>query len=159
MACLCKEKDVVLQQQWCITRSFAAAILAAAAARTNGVAMTSNATKITNAAIWYYCAASCWFVRDIWLCYVLLPTGRLDSSFLRDALQNAKQLFSLRLPQMMKYCIMRECENIHSWISIRGDLAFSHQQGIYGFKFPQKVFGDLFQRSHFFSSSSNLKTW
>jgi hypothetical protein len=26
------------------------------------------------------------------------------------------------------------CENIHSWISLSGDLAFSHQQGIYGFK-------------------------
>jgi hypothetical protein len=36
---------------------FAAAILAAAA-RTNRVAMTSSTTKITNAAIWYYCAAS-----------------------------------------------------------------------------------------------------
>ncbi len=28
------------------------------------------------------------------------------------------------------------CENIHSWISLSGDLVFSHQQGIYGFKFP-----------------------
>jgi hypothetical protein len=92
---------------------FTAAILAAAA-RTNGVAMTSSATKITNAAIWYYCAASHWLVRESWLCYVLLPTGRLDSSFFRNTLQNAKQLFSLRLPQMTKYCIMRECENIHS---------------------------------------------
>jgi hypothetical protein len=25
------------------------------------------------------------------------------------------------------------CENIHSWISLSGDLVFSHQQGIYGF--------------------------
>ncbi len=32
---------------------------------------------------------------------------------------------------MTKYCIMRECENIHSW-------AFSHQQGIYSFKFPKR---------------------
>jgi hypothetical protein len=31
-----------------------------------------------------------------------------------------------------------ECENIHSWISLSGDLVFSHQQGIYGFKFPKK---------------------
>jgi hypothetical protein len=50
---------------------FAAAILAATARtifqqRTqaaHGVAMASSATKITNAAIWYYCAASHWFVR------------------------------------------------------------------------------------------------
>jgi hypothetical protein len=108
---------------------FAAAILAAAA-RTNRVAMASSATKITNAAIWYYCAASHWFVRESWLCHMLLPTGRLDSSFFRDALQNAKKIFSLRLVQMTKYCIMRECDNIHSWISLSGDLVFSHQQGI-----------------------------
>jgi hypothetical protein len=29
---------------------------------------------------------------------------------------------------MTKYCVMRECDNIHSWISTTGDLAFSHQQ-------------------------------
>ncbi len=39
---------------------------------------------------------------------------------------------------MTKYCIMRECENIHSWISLSGDLAFSHQDVIYGFKFPKR---------------------
>jgi hypothetical protein len=116
---------------------FAAAILAATA-RTNRVAMASSATKITNAVIWYYCVAPHWFVRESWLCYVLLPIGRLDSSFFRDALQNAKQLFSLRLLQMTKYCAMREFENIHSWISLSGDLVFSHQQGIYSFKFPKR---------------------
>jgi hypothetical protein len=39
---------------------------------------------------------------------------RLDSLFslfFGDALQT-KQLFSTRLPQMTKYCVMRECENI-----------------------------------------------
>ncbi len=30
------------------------------------------------------------------------------------------------------------CDNIHSWISLSGDLAFSHQDGIYGFKFPER---------------------
>ena len=30
------------------------------------------------------------------------------------------------------------CDNIHSWISLSGDLAFSHQDGIYGFKFPKR---------------------
>jgi hypothetical protein len=123
---------------------FAAAKLAAAA-RTNGVAMTSSTTKITNAAIWYYCAASHRFVRESWLCHVLLPTGRLNSSFFRVALQHEKQLFSLRPLQMMKYCVTRECDNIHSWISLSGDLVFSHQQGIYGFEFPKR-FVEIFSR-------------
>jgi len=30
------------------------------------------------------------------------------------------------------------CENILTWISLSGDLAFSHQDGIYGFKFPKR---------------------
>ncbi len=30
------------------------------------------------------------------------------------------------------------CENIHSWISLVGDLVFSHQGEIYGFKFPKR---------------------
>ncbi len=30
------------------------------------------------------------------------------------------------------------CENIHSWIPLSGDLVFSHQQGIYGFKSPKR---------------------
>ena len=49
-------------------------------------------------------------------------------SCLGDVLQYPKQLFSLRLPPMTKYCIMRECGNIHSWISTIGDVASSHQQ-------------------------------
>jgi hypothetical protein len=49
-------------------------------------------------------------------------------SYLGDVLQYPKQFFSLRLPQMMKYCVMRECDNIHSWISTIGELASSHQQ-------------------------------
>jgi hypothetical protein len=32
----------------------------------------------------------------------------------------------------------KNCENVHSWISLSGDLVFSHQQGIYGFKFPKR---------------------
>jgi hypothetical protein len=68
-----------------------------------------------------------------------------------DVLHIAKQLFFLRLPEMMKYCGMRECENIHSWISRVGELAFSHQDGIYGFKFPKRFSGDFFLRSHSFT--------
>ncbi len=34
--------------------------------------------------------------------------------------------------------LSQSCDNIHSWISLSGDLAFSHQDGIYGFKFPKR---------------------
>jgi hypothetical protein len=61
---------------------------------------------------------------------VLLPTSRLDSLFFGDALQNAKQLFFTRLPQMMKYCIMRECENILCGYLYDGDLVFVILKGI-----------------------------
>ncbi len=71
------------------------------------------------------------------MCDVLLHIAGLDSVF-RNALQNATQLFFDRILQMTKYCVMRECENIHSRMSLSGDLVFSHQQGIYGFKFPKR---------------------
>jgi hypothetical protein len=68
---------------------------------TGGVAIKlTTTTKITNAAILYYCAASHWFVRESWMWHVLLPTSRLDSLFFGDTLQNAKQAFSVRLLQM-----------------------------------------------------------
>ncbi len=119
---------------------------AAATHLTLGVATSAN--KIANALPSYFCAASLyyvyWFMRESWLWHV---SSRLDTFFLGDTLQNAKQLFSLRLPQMTKYCVMRECDNILLWISLSGDLAFSHQNGIYGFKFPKKFLeifsGDL----------------
>ncbi len=76
-------------------------------------------------------------MRESLLCDVLLHIGRLASVF-GNALQNATQLFFDRILQMTKNCIMRECENIHSWISLSGDLVFSHQQGIYSFDFPKK---------------------
>jgi len=64
-----------------------------------------------------------------------------------------------------KYFSEPDCENIHSWISLVGDLVFSHQGEFYGFKFPKRFFGDLFQRSHslfdsFFSfvNPNHLKT-
>ncbi len=50
------------------------------------------------------------------------------------------------------------CDNIHSWISLSGDLAFSHQHGIYGFKFPKRFLeissGDL----TLFCNPNHLKT-
>ena len=36
------------------------------------------------------------------------------------------------------HCVIYSCDNIHSWISLGGDLAFSHQDGIYSFKFPER---------------------
>ena len=106
-----------------------------------GVAtVQSSATKIANAASIYYLIIS-FHVHSLmrektwwWLalarkklCWWLASFGE---SYHGDVLQHAKHLFSLRLPQMMKYCVMRECDNIHSWISLSGDLAFSHQHGI-----------------------------
>jgi hypothetical protein len=82
-------------------------------------------------------------VGESWFCYVLLPTGRLDSSFFRDALQNAKQLLSLGLPQMMKYCVMRECENILRRYLYDRDLVFVILKGISIFKFPKGFWRSL----------------
>jgi hypothetical protein len=64
-------------------------------------------------------------------------------SYHGEALQFAKQIFSAKPLQMTKYCVMRECENIQSWISLIGDLAFCHQHGIYGFKFPNGFWRSL----------------
>jgi hypothetical protein len=114
----------------------------ATAAKTHGVAIKlASATKITNVAIWYYCAAYYWFVREGFLWHV----PRLDSnpSYHSDALQYAKQLFHISLPQMRKYCIMRECENILCGYLYDGDLAFVILKGIYCFKFPKRFWRSL----------------
>jgi hypothetical protein len=104
----------------------------------HGVATISSTTKISNAAIHFYCKYyTHLFVRESLLCDVLLRIAGLDSVF-GDALQNAKQLFSTRLPQMTKYCIMRECENILCGYLYDGDLAFVILKGIYGFQFPKR---------------------
>jgi hypothetical protein len=119
-------------------------------AATLGVAtLRLSANEIANASSTYYLIASSFHVHSLvrekmwwWLalarkklCWWLASFGE---SYHGDVLQYAKHLFSLRLPQMTKYCVMRECDNIHSWISLSGDLAFSHQHGIYGFKFPKR---------------------
>jgi hypothetical protein len=123
----------------------ATAILAAAAETippwrmqaAHGVATMSSATKISNAAIHFYCKYYAHlFMRESWLWHVFLP--RLDSSFYDDALQNAKELFYISLPLMMKYCVMRECENILHGYLYAGDLLFVILKGIYGFKFPKR---------------------
>ena len=65
----------------------------------------------------------------------------------------------------------RHCENIPTWISLSGDLAFSHQHGIYCFKFPKRFSefsrSSLRQRPHFihfihfiyFIDPNHLKNW
>jgi hypothetical protein len=81
------------------------------------------------------------FQRESWLWCVRRVFSSLVglNSVFGNALQNATQLFFDRIPQMTKYCVIRECENIHSWISLKDDLVFSHQQGIYSFKFPKRI--------------------
>jgi hypothetical protein len=60
------------------------------------------------------------------------------NSVFGNTLQNATQLFFDRIPQMTKYCIMRECENIlHGFLYVF-DLAFVILKGIWGFKFPER---------------------
>jgi hypothetical protein len=118
----------------------------AAAAKTHGVAIKlASATKITNAAIWYYCAALLlvllsliWRESRLWCEWrVFSSLAGLDSVF-EKALQNAIQLFLDRIPQMAKHYIMRECENIlHGFLYVF-DLAFVILKGIYGFEFPKR---------------------
>jgi hypothetical protein len=90
----------------------------AAAAKTHGVAIKlASTTKITNAAIWYYCAALLlvlllliWRESGLWCEWrVFFSLAGLDSVF-ENASQNV--IFSVRIPVMTKYCVMRECENI-----------------------------------------------
>ncbi len=144
----------------------------AAAAKTHGVAIKlASATKITNAAIWYYCAALLlvllsliWRESGLWCEWrVFSSLAGLDSVF-KDALQNAKQLFHISLLQMTKYCIMRECENILCGYLYDGDLAFVTLKGIHGIKFA-KWFLEISSRDltsflllFFFVNPNHLKT-
>jgi hypothetical protein len=120
---------------------FTAAILAAAA-KTGRVAIKlTSATKITNAAIWYYCAALLVllsFVCEGELVVICVFYHRLDSLFFRGALQNAKQLFSTILSKMTKYYVMRKCENIPCGYFYVSDLAFVILKGIHGLKFTER---------------------
>jgi hypothetical protein len=65
--------------------------------------VATSTIKIANAFALYFCATSLyysyWFMRESWLWHV---QSRLDSSSFGDALQNAKQLFFIRLSKMMK---------------------------------------------------------
>jgi hypothetical protein len=91
--------------------------------------VVTSINKISNALAFFYCITSSFhvhsFVRESWLWHVFLP--RLDSYVFRDALQNAKQLFSFKLPLMTQYFVMRECENILSRYLCVVTTAFSWQ--------------------------------
>jgi hypothetical protein len=115
-----------------------------------GVAtVRSSATEIANAALIYYLITSSFHVHSLvrekmwwWLALARKKLywwlASFGESYHGDVSQYAKHLFSLRLPQKTKYCVMRECDNIHLRTSLSGDLAFSHQHGIYGFKYPKR---------------------
>jgi hypothetical protein len=82
------------------------------------------------------------FVREGWLwCVrrVLSSLAGLDADFFFGlALQNGKQIFVHRIPQMTKYFVMRECEDIPTQISLCCDSAFAHKKEFSIFKFPER---------------------
>ena len=77
-----------------------------------------------------------WFVQREQNSYFLISLR--PDSFFGDALQGAKQLFFSRLPQMIKYFVMRECEDIPTWIPLCYDSAFVHKMEFSIFKFPER---------------------
>jgi hypothetical protein len=104
------------------------------------VAKQSSATKITNVAIYYHCAASllhayllvremCWWLtlakKKMWLWI-----ASFGDPYNGDVLQYTKQLFLTRLPQMTKYFVVKECEHI-------GHTSIWSQEGICIFKYPK----------------------
>jgi len=108
-----------------------------------GVATLQSSATETAALTYYFTALSLhmhslmrekmWWLLALARKKMWLWIAFFGKSYNGDVLQHAKQPFSLRLLQMTKYCIIRECDNVHSWIFLSGDLAFSHQHGIYGF--------------------------
>jgi hypothetical protein len=59
--------------------------------------------------------------------------------FFGNALQNATQSFFNRIPQMTKYFVMKECENVPTGISLCCDSAFAHKKEFSIFKFPERI--------------------
>jgi hypothetical protein len=51
---------------------------------------------------------------------------------------SARANFPAAIRACCAWCALYGCDNIHSWIPLSGDLAFSHQDEIYGFKFPKR---------------------
>jgi hypothetical protein len=66
-----------------------------------------------------------------------------------DVLQDTKQLFLIKCPQMTKYFAMRECEHI-------GDTSIWSQEGIYNFKYPKGFWRSLSEISQFCLSFASI---
>jgi len=77
-------------------------------------------------------------------------------SYFGDTLQDAKQLFLSRLSQMTKYFVMRECENIPTWISLCVTTVFSQQGGISVFKFPKRFLEFSWTKTSLYIDSFDL---
>jgi hypothetical protein len=65
-------------------------------------------------------------------------TGLNSDFFFGLALQNGKQIFFDRIPQMTIYFSMRECEDIPTGISLCCDAALAHKKEFSIFKFPER---------------------
>ncbi len=118
-------------------------------AASHGVAaLHISASKILNVTTAHYAVSLlhvCLFVREKMCWWLALAKKKMwlwiasfCKSYNGDVLQYAKQLFSLRLPQVTKCCVMRKCGNILSGYLSVVTTVFSQQDGIYGFKFPRR---------------------
>jgi hypothetical protein len=65
-------------------------------------------------------------------------TGLISDFFFGLALQNGKQIFFDRIPQMTIYFVMRECKDIPTGISLCCDSALAHKKELSTFKFPEE---------------------
>jgi hypothetical protein len=110
--------------------------------------LRSSATKIVDVAFYYFAFSMLHvylLVREKmlrWHALARKKMGRWIASFGEsyhgDVLQFAKQLFSVRLPLMTKFFVMRECDNILSGYLCAVTTVFSQQDGIYGFRFLKR---------------------
>jgi hypothetical protein len=82
-------------------------------------------------------------------------TGLVDFCF-EKALQNAKQIFFIRLQQMTKYFVMKECEDIPRWKSLCCDSAFAHKKEFSVFKFPKRFSEFSWAKSSLYSTLFTL---
>ena len=110
----------------------------------HGVATSAN--KIANAAVFYlYPASSTLHDSEGGNVFVVCTCQEkgvvVACSFgFSYVLQFAKHLFSVSVPQLTKYLVMRECENILDGYLYVVTTVFNQQQGISIFKSPKRVF-------------------
>ncbi len=92
-----------------------------------------------------------WFVRRKQNSYFLILLW--PDSYFGDGIQQAKQLVFVRLPQMTKYFVKRECEMDISvlWLII------CSQEGIYIFKYPKGFWRSLSEISQFYCTLNFLR--